>query len=260
MRAFFAEARAAVLFLVGSRATRVPRDVARGSMLFPAIGFVQGVLVAALLLGAARLDLPRVALALLGVALLWLASRGTLLAGLARLVGALGSAKRGGRDAALARLEDGGLGAAGAIVCALVLVAKAGALALLDGGALDRGTLALAVVLAATLGRWALVVQAYGSLPAREQDFEATLVREMKFREFGVASVSAMAATLALSNAMGVVLLIGSGSVAVGLRIVVHRAFGGVTATTVRAGGELCEAVVLLLAAALVALARALGA
>ncbi|MEW6272714.1 MAG: hypothetical protein AB1689_25845, partial [Thermodesulfobacteriota bacterium] len=197
---------------------------------------------------------PGPGVALLGVVLLWLASRGSLLASAARLVGALPGATRD-RAAALTRLEEGPAGAAGAAAAALLVAAKTAAL-----GGLAGGTLALAVVLASTLGRWALVVQAYGALPALEGGPGAALAREMKFREFGVASVGAMAATLALSNAMGVVLLIGAGTVAVGLRILVHHFFGGVTPTTVRAAGEICETVVLVLAAALVALARALGA
>ena len=114
------------------------------------------------------------------------------------------------------------------------------------------------MVLAVVLGRWAIVVQAYGSLAARPDDLAAVFVREMKFGQFGVASVSAMAAILVLSNAIGVLLLVGAATVTVGFRILVHRWLGGVAPTTLDAAAELAETIVLLLCAALVLLARAL--
>jgi len=246
------ELRAALLYLTGTPSERlVPVEVARGGAFFSALGFALGALVAGALLAAERvLPAPPVAL---GLALLAATSRGTLVRAAGRLARAL--LQSGGRASRLAALDAPGIGASGVVAVGALTLAKGFALASLAGG-----TLALAVVLAVTLGRWALVVQAYGSLPARPDDFGAVLAREMKFREFGFASVTAMAVTLMLSNAMGVVLLIGVGTVTVALRILVHRVFGGVTATTVQAGGEIGETVALLLCAALVGLARSLGA
>lgn len=242
-----------MLFLTGAPDARLaPADVAHGGAWFPAIGFAFGAATAAVLLAAERIGTPSLGLAVLGVALLWLASGGSQGVAAARAARAIGLAARD-RERGLAALEERSAGSLGTAIVAVMLGAKAAALASLAGG-----TLALAVVLTATLARWALVVQAYGSLSARPEGLGATLAREMKFREFGLASVTAMAATLALSNALGVVLLIGVGTASVALRILVHRSFGGVTPVTIRAGGELAETVALVLSAALVALIRSL--
>jgi len=224
------ELRAAALYLTGTPAARLDAAcLARGGAFFPLLGLALGAAVAAPVLALEPL-LPPAALAAIALVLLWLASRGTLPRALARLAGRAG----------------------GAVLAGLLLV-KGVALATLGGGAL-----AFALVLAATAGRWAYVVQAYGSLAAPGDALAATLVREMKFREFGVASVSAMAATLVLSNAMGVLLLLAVATVTIGLRVLVHRRSGGVTETSLAAGAEVAESVALVVCALLVALARAL--
>ncbi|MEW6268321.1 MAG: hypothetical protein AB1689_03375, partial [Thermodesulfobacteriota bacterium] len=59
VRALAREARAAMLFLTGTAPARlVPEDVAKGGLVFPAVGFVLGALVAAVLLAAERRGLP----------------------------------------------------------------------------------------------------------------------------------------------------------------------------------------------------------
>ncbi len=221
-----AELRAAALYLTGTPAAALDAgEIARGTAFFPALGLVLGTLVAAPVLALEPL-LPHPAVAAAALALLWAASRGRLPRALAQLAG------RG--------------------ALAVLLVVKAAALVTLSGGAL-----ALALLLAVTLGRWALVVQAYGSQAADGDAVAATLAREPKFREFGIASVTAMAATLALSNAIGVLLLVAVASATIGVRIAVHRRLGGVTETSLAAGGEIAETAALLVCAALVALARA---
>lgn len=251
LRARLRELRAALLFLTGvGRPGLDPGEVARGGAFFPALGLVLGALVAAALALLEPL-LPSPLLALLGVGLLWLASGGTLPRALGRVATTALSA-RGDRATKLAALDAPRIGAGGVLVLALVLLAKGLALSVLQGS-----TLVLTVVLALMLGRWAIVVQAYGSLAARPDDLAAVFVREMKFGQFGVASVTAMAATLAFSNAMGIVLLLGVATATVGLRILVHRWLGGVVPATLEAGGELAETVALLVCAGLVLLARA---
>jgi cobalamin synthase len=251
VRARLRELRAALLFLTGiGRPHLDPAEVARGGAFFSALGFVLGGAIAALLLAIEPL-LPAALLGAAGAGLLWLASGGTLPRALGRVADA--AVRRGERGATIAALDTPALGAAGALTIVLVLLAKGLALSVLHGT-----TLALTVVLAMVLGRWAIVVQAYGSLAARPDDLAAAFVREMKFGQFGVASVTAMAATLALSNAMGIVLLLGVATVTVGFRILVHRWLGGVVPATLEAGGELAETVALLVCAGLVLLARAL--
>jgi cobalamin synthase len=240
---------AALLFLTGSDRERLDHErVARGGAFFPALGLLLGALVAVALLALEPM-LPPPALGACGVALLALSSRGVFAAALGRV--ARVAFARG--DDPTASLEAGGLGAVGGLTLLVVLAAKGAALATLGGS-----TLGLAVVLAVVLGRWAIVVQAYGSLAARPDGLAAVFVREMKFGQFGVASVSAMAAVLVLSNAIGVLLLVGAATVTVGLRILVHRWLGGVAPATLDAAAELAETVVILLCAALVLLARAL--
>jgi cobalamin synthase len=240
---------AALLFLTGRRRGLEPGAVARGGAFFPALGLVLGALVAAAL-SSVEARLPRPLVATLGVALLALLSRGTLpraLGCVARAVLARGR----DRAATVAALDGPGMGVSGTLVLALLLTAKGLALSVLGGS-----TLAFAVVLAVALGRWGLVVQAYGSLAARPDDLAAVFVREMKFGQFGVASVTAMAGTLALSNAIGILLLLSVATTTVGARILVHRWLGGVVPATIEASGELAESVALLVCAGLVLLAR----
>lgn len=239
---------AALLFLTGTDRGRLDPDrVARGGAFFPLLGLGLGA-AAALALLAAEAWLPRPVFAPTAVVVLALTSRGAFPLALGRIAGV---ALARSRDP-LAALDARGPGAAGAAALLLVLGAKGAALATLGGG-----TLGLAVVLAVVLGRWAIVVQAYGSLAARPDGLAAAFVREMKFGQFGVASVSAMALTLVLSNAIGVLLLIGAATATVGLRVAVHRWLGGVAPATLDAAAEVAETVVLLLCAGLVLLARA---
>jgi cobalamin synthase len=249
-----AEIAAAFLFLTGStRAAVEPARVARGGAVFPALGIVLAAPVV-LLLSALDDLVPPAARAALGVLLLAALSRGTAPAALGAVVRAARVARHD-RARALAVLDALRPGASGAVALIAVALLKGGALCVLDGT-----TLALAVLLAVVLGRWAIAVHVYGSLAARQDDLAAALVRGLQFNQFAVASVTAMAVTLAASNAMGVLLLFGVATVTIAFRIAVHGWLGGVAPATVRAAGEMAETVVLLLCAALVQLARALGA
>jgi len=87
----------------------------------------------------------------------------------------------------------------------------------------------LALALAGMLGRWALVVLAYGSTPMRGDALAARVVRAASFREFGIASVTAMAITLLLVDAVGLLLLFAIATVTIALRIGVHARHGGVS-------------------------------
>lgn len=229
-----------------------PVRIGRGGALFPALAIVLAAPVA-LVLWAIDGVVPPALLAVAGVVLLAALSRGTAPASLGAVVHAATAAPHD-RAQALALLDAGKPGRAGALTIIAVALVKAGALLLLDGTAL-----ALAVVLAVVLGRWAIAVHVYGSLAARPDDLAAGLVRGLQFNQFAVASVTAMAVTLGASNAMGVLLLFGVASATVALRIVVHGWLGGVAPATVRAAGEIAETVALVLCAALVQLARALG-
>jgi hypothetical protein len=105
------------------------------------------------------------------------------------------------------------------------------------------------------LGRWALVIVAYGSMPLAGDPLAARLVRAARFREFGIASVSAMAATLLLIDAIGLLLLFAVATGALALRIAVHSRSGGVSRPAIAAAPLLGE-ITTLLCCALVASAH----
>ena len=107
-----------------------------------------------------------------------------------------------------------GTRALGWVVLAALLAAKLAALE-----ALGEHALGISLMLASMLARWALVVQAYGSIPMVADPFATALTRSLKFREFGTASVSAMALTLVLANAVGLVLLLAVAALTIVLRI-----------------------------------------
>lgn len=158
-----------------------------------------------------------------------------------------------------------GIGALAALAARLVpsagAVAGVGVLELLGGGRPARRgvpvalvTLALelgaaralppaarpaAFLLAPMLGRWALVVQSYGGSPARS-------VGRAGFREFAVASTTAFAVTLALGQALGLVLLVVAALETVALRVVIYRRLGTLTPAALAATGAAVEAGVLL--------------
>lgn len=227
--------------------------VARGGAAFPALGLVLAAPAALVLWACGPLLAPPLQ-GLLGVVLLWLPSRAALPSALGRIARAAAEA-RDDRERALAIADapvaPGAPGAAAILADGMV---KGFALAVLGGS-----TLALAIVLAVVLGRWAMAVHAYGSIAARPDDLAGTFVKQLQFNQFAVASVTAMAVTLAASNAMGVLLLFGVASVTIAFRIAVHGWLGGVTPSTIRAAGELAETTALGLCALLVLVARALG-
>lgn len=252
--AILREVSAALAYLTGAEPGLSEEErVARGAAAFPALGLLLAA-PAALVLSLADPLLTPPLKGALGVLLLWLASRASLPLALGRVVRAAVEA-RDDRERALAIADaESGPGAAGVAVIAADALLKGAALAVLGGS-----TLGLAVALAVVLGRWAMAVHAYGSLAARPDDLAATFVKQLQFNQFAVASVTAMAVTLAASNAMGVLLLFGVATVTIAFRIAVHGWLGGVTPATIRAAGELAETTALGLCALLVVIARSLG-
>ncbi|MBM4268841.1 MAG: hypothetical protein FJ144_19870 [Deltaproteobacteria bacterium] len=215
------ELRAAVVYLTGfgDRAALDPETTARGGAFFPVLGLALGGIAALAAREGAAL-VPDGGGAAVGLAALVLLVRAAPLRAVARGAGALAAV-------ALLALELGAL---------WVVVPSA---------------LGPSLALAGMLGRWAFVVQAYGSTPARPDGIGAAFTRAMQFREFGLASVSAMALTLLLADAVGLVLLLWTATQTIALRILVHGRKGGVGETSLAAGAALAEASTLLLCAAL---------
>jgi adenosylcobinamide-GDP ribazoletransferase len=225
---------------IGKQAS--PEEIARGVVFFPPLGIALG-LIAGWVAGALGPGPAVAVLALASSAQFQLAPAATATA-LVRT--------RGDRAEALRTLRELAVGAPGWIALVLLLALKVAALALVA-----VGSRALALMLAALLGRWAVVVQAYGSLPAQPAGLPPPPISKLQFHEFAIASVIAMGLTLMLADAAGLVLLLIVGAEAIVLRILVHRWLGGVTGETSVAGGEIVEATVLVCCAALSALQRA---
>jgi cobalamin synthase len=101
----------------------------------------------------------------------------------------------------------------------------------------------VALLVAPMLGAWAIVVQCYGGVP--DADGPTALVGRARFREFGWASVTALGVTLALGDAVGLVLILVAAAATVALRVHAYRRLGGLTRRLLAATRALVETVVL---------------
>jgi hypothetical protein len=110
-------------------------------------------------------------------------------------------------------------------------------------------------VLAAALGRWAVVVQCYGGQPAATGD-TSPLVGRARFREFGVASVTAIGGALVVLDALGLLAVLGAALATVILRTVAYRRGTGLGQTALERTESLVEAVVLAVLAGVTAAMR----
>ena len=91
------------------------------------------------------------------------------------------------------------------------------------------------------LGRWACVVMAYTSRPARAEGLGAVFVRGTQFREFGLASVLTLAVVFSLMEILGLVVFVPLAALILGFTLYCNRRLGGVTGDTLGALGELVE-------------------
>ncbi len=140
-----------------------------------------------------------------------------------------------------ARRLAGGGAAAGGLALVLAIGAKLGALSMVA-----PPLRATALVLAPLLSRWSLVVMAYGS--RRRPGAAATpLLGSMTFREFALASVSALAIALVAADAWALAAILVVAGVTVVVRLVAHRTAGGIDADLAGAIVEIDEALVLTL-------------
>ncbi len=206
------------LTVVPLRSGRAP--IGESALFFPLVGLALG----GVLVLLDRLTAPVATLAVrdgLLVAALAVLSRGRHLRGLAAGVSAVA-----GRDGGRA------LGAAGTVAVLAVLAAKVASL-----GALRGATRAAALLYAPMLARWSMVVLAFGSHPAGPEGAGRALVQDVRFREFGVATVGALWLVLANTAARGLVAILALALATIACRIFVHARLGGV-------GGDLLGAIV----------------
>jgi hypothetical protein len=113
----------------------------------------------------------------------------------------------------------------------------------------------VALVLAPALGRWAVVVQCYGGRPASGAA-ASPLVGRARFREFAMASVSAIGGALVALDALGLLAVLSAALVTVGLRTVVYRRGAGLTQAWLERTETVVEAVVLAVLAGVVVAMR----
>jgi len=157
-------------------------------------------------------------------ALAWLPAAGLMVGGIAALVGRAADSL-GPVPAALTS----------ALVLAIAhgrprrwdirLVAALVSAAALAGMAPPARTLAL--VVAPMLARWAAVVQCYGGLPHPGSTGMALLAGRARFREFGIASVTALGTTLILLDAVGLAIAVACIVATLAIRVLAYRRAAG---------------------------------
>ena len=124
--------------------------------------------------------------------------------------------------------------------------------AVVEVGAASRmtpGARTPALLVAPMLARWACVVQCYGGTARPGADGLAALVGRARFREFAVASVTALGAVLVLLDAVGLAVAVASALVTVGVRTAVYRSGRGFGDGAMHATSALVETGVLVLLA-----------
>ena len=95
------------------------------------------------------------------------------------------------------------------------------------------------LLLTPMLGRCGMVVLAVGSRAARADGRRVKFAPALTFREFALASTMTFAIVLVVNEYLGLVLVMCTAALTVGLRVVFHRWLGGINDATI---GATCEA------------------
>jgi len=106
------------------------------------------------------------------------------------------------------------------ITAAAVLVGRVVGIWLLDQQS-------LALCFAPLLGSWAIVVMAVGTRDASSPSRK--LAPAVLFNEFALASLLTLAAVFSIADGLGILLGVVAATLTVGLRLLLHRAIGGVS-------------------------------
>ena len=110
---------------------------------------------------------------------------------------------------------------------------------------------AIALVVAPMLARWAAVVQCYGGVAAPGAAGLAALAGRARFREFGIASVTALGTSLVLLDAVGLAVAGASALVTMAIRILAYRRKSGIDDDALNATSALVETSALVLLASI---------
>ena len=208
----------------------------RAGVFFPLIGLLLG----AIAWGGDTVLQPLIPspliLSVVLVALLAVLSRGLQLEGVA--LSAVGLFSHAERSQRLAFMQERAFHVSGVSVLLGILVLKIFALSFLSSG-----YRAAALLLAPMLGRWACVVMAYSSRPARTEGLGSLFVNGVEFREFGVASVMTLGVVFTLVEVGGLLLFLGLAGIIICWILYCNRRLDGVTGDTIGALGEIVETV-----------------
>jgi cobalamin synthase len=199
---------------------------------YPAVGLLLGVSMALLDLAISPRIAPPTA-SLVELALYVAATGGRSLSGLARTI---------------ARSLRPSAEPSRALLFGLRLVVFALAVALL--AQIETGR-AVALLFAPMLGACTMVVLATGSRAARRDQRQLKFAPELSFREFGIASTAVFALVFLSTNFLGLLLVLATGILTIGLRLALHWLRGGVDRDSMHGTGLFVMLTVLAIIAAL---------
>jgi adenosylcobinamide-GDP ribazoletransferase len=235
VNSFFAALQFLTLFPWPKRAVRSADEIGRGTIFFPVIGLLLGlilVLVDSLLEPFASPGLLSVVL----VTLLALLTRGLHLDGLGDTFDGLGAG--GDRDRMLRIMDDSHTGAFGLIAILLLLFLKIHALESFDSGRWR------ALLAAPVLARWAMVLLGYRSKAAKP-GLGSNLIDHLKTKHVLIATFITLLLVAAILQGRGIALMIWIAVFSLASKEYFHRRLGGMTGDTFGAVGELSETSVL---------------
>jgi len=239
VKSFLAALQFLTIFPWPRRAERSADEIAAGAVFFPVVGFLLGSILI-LVNSAFKQFVPAEILSVALVALLALLSRGLHLDGLADTFDGFGAG--GERERVLRVMDDPRTGAFGVLAVVLVVFFKVRAIELMDA---ERWR---ALLMAPLLGRWAMVLLAYRSAPARE-GLGSALIGRMTGRHLFLATVVSVALVAGFSGTAGIAIMIWIALFTMACKSYFHRRLGGVTGDIFGAVGELSETSALILLA-----------
>jgi adenosylcobinamide-GDP ribazoletransferase len=235
VHSFFAALQFLTLFPWPKRPVRSADEIGRGTIFFPVIGLLLGLILALvnrLLEPFASPGLSSVVL----VTLLALLTRGLHLDGLGDTFDGLGAG--GDRERMLRIMDDSHTGAFGLIAIVLLLFFKIHAIESIDG---ERWRALLA---APVLGRCAMVLLGYRSKAAKP-GLGSSLIDHLKTRHVLIATFITLVLVAAVLHGRGIALMIWIAVFSLASKEYFHRRLGGVTGDSFGAVGELSETSVL---------------
>jgi adenosylcobinamide-GDP ribazoletransferase len=208
--------------------------------LFPFVGLVLGLLIAALDIAYSRLFPANFSSALLLASYIAMYG-GFHLDGLVDTVDGL----VGGRDRehALKIMKESTIGAIGVVTVVLLLLLKYTAIVSLSGETRIGGLILMPVI-----GRWAEVIIVYGSRYAREgAGLGKPFTEYVTKREVVVASLLTIVISWFTLNYIGLLIILATLLIGLGMKSYFNKKLGGITGDLLGFGGELSELLMLII-------------